>query len=60
MPVMDGYAATAELRRREGAGRRVPVVAIKVGRTPAAAAFARVHSNADTCSDLDHPFGDQP
>jgi CheY-like chemotaxis protein len=28
MPVLDGFAATAEIRRREGAGRRVPVVAM--------------------------------
>lgn len=28
MPRLDGFAATAELRRREGAERRTPVVAI--------------------------------
>ena len=36
MPVMDGFAATTEWRRREGAGRHIPVIALTADTTSAA------------------------
>jgi HPt (histidine-containing phosphotransfer) domain-containing protein len=40
MPVMDGFSATAELRRREGTGTRMPVIALTANAT---------HEGRDAC-----------
>ena len=40
MPVMDGFSATAELRRREGAGPHMPVIALTANAT---------HEGRDAC-----------
>ena len=46
----DPGAFTAALEKARG--KDIPVVAMKVGRTPLAAEFARVHSDADTGNDM--------
>ena len=41
MPIMDGYAATSEIRRRQGEGPRIPIIAVTASAMAADAERAR-------------------
>jgi PAS domain S-box-containing protein len=70
MPEMDGYAATAEIRRREPPGRHVPIIALTAGalaedRARCLAAgmdehIAKPLIPADVARVLEHRIGAQP